>query len=130
MTKKSIEARALDWSTGGDTGSSSKMILRVMTGHKPNDTFAHPHDFYDLGRCLRLLALIPEWRPRIGEMAPVSKEWAALAAIWPELEALHKAGDPRKTYDRMQAILRPIEDERGDIIRLGDNASIRFGRAL
>lgn len=35
---------------------------------------AYPHDPDDLNRCLLLLNLIPEWAPRIREMAQHSQE--------------------------------------------------------
>lgn len=43
---------------------------------------AYPHDPDDLNRCLLLLNLIPEWAPRIREMAQHSQEWAALVSSW------------------------------------------------
>lgn len=42
-------------------------------------------DSSDLGRCLRLLELFPEWKPRVGEMARYSAQWAALVERWDEL---------------------------------------------
>ncbi len=120
----SIEKRALTWASGDDTGVSSKAILKVMTGQTISDDYCHPHDGQDLARCVRLLDIIPEWRPRINEMKAVSDEWAALSAVWPELEGLHRAGDNSTTYARIQAIVRPIEDARGNIIRMGNDASI------
>jgi hypothetical protein len=124
----SIEKRALTWASGDDTGVSSKAILKVMTGQTISDDYCHPHDSQDLGRCVRLLDIIPEWRPRIGEMSNVSDEWAALSAVWPELEALHRAESHNTVYSRIKAIVRPIEDARGNVIRMGDEASVIFGK--
>lgn len=79
----SIERRALLWLAGGDSGMSSKAICYHMLGMKSDGSF--PLDPSDLGRCLRLLELFPEWKPRIGEMARYSPYWAALVERWDEL---------------------------------------------
>lgn len=129
----SIEARANTWICGNDTGMSSKAIWAHMQG-VGGDLSSYPSDGGDLGRCLRLLALIPEWGPRIGEMATVSAYWAALVANWPELKALHaqdeadKSGRPSRTYKRMKEILDPIEDADPRVVRLGSGMSLCFGR--
>jgi hypothetical protein len=49
-----------------------------------------PWDPSDFGRCRRALALIPNGVDRISEVAALypSRQWVALAACWPELEAL------------------------------------------
>jgi hypothetical protein len=78
--------RAMLWLGGRDTGSSSKSIMRHMLG-APSGEMDYPIDPADLGRCLRLLAEIPEWRPRIGEMATRGAVWALYAARWRGLEA-------------------------------------------
>lgn len=81
-----IPPPALAWIVGPDTGLSSRAIWATMAGVRdgPKD---HPLDPADLGRCLRLLDAVPEWHPRIGEMASVSPQWAALVARWGDLRA-------------------------------------------
>ena len=80
---------ALAWIVGGDTGTSSTAIWATMTGVPVALGWSnHPRDPDDIGRCFRLLALVPEWRERLPEMAAVSPQWAALVGHWPELEAL------------------------------------------
>lgn len=82
----SIEARALKWAIGGDTGSSSKALCAHMSGNEPEDRFRdYPSDPADLGRCLRLLGAIPEWKPRIPEMAAYGTGWAGLVKRWDEI---------------------------------------------
>jgi hypothetical protein len=120
----SIEKRALQWASGRDTGSSSKAILAVMTGNKPQSRYDYPSDGGDLGRCLRLLDLIPEWKPRIGEMRAVSPQWAALVDHWDDLAQLHAKDG--KVYERMSAILRPIENKDSGMISFAGGAII-FG---
>jgi hypothetical protein len=71
--------RLASWMTSGDTGVSSQSIAAHMTGgNRGRWGWGHPHDPDDLGRCLRLLALFPEWAPRIGEMAARGVGWAGL----------------------------------------------------
>lgn len=79
----SIARRALLWLSGGDSGMSSEAICYHMLGMKSDGSF--PLDPSDLGRCLRLLELFPEWKPRMGEMARYSAQWAALVERWDEL---------------------------------------------
>lgn len=103
---------ACRWAAGRDTGISSLAIMERMTGGTP-DWNSWPRDPSDLGRCLRLLARIPAWRARIGEMAPVSGVWAALAREWGALEASmrdeagiawEKGRSAPKTYEMMKRL--------------------------
>lgn len=73
---KPVEQRALFWALSGDTGISSEAIARHMTGSGPGSKFGMqpPSDASDRGRCIRLLELIPEWLPRLGEMVKYDKE--------------------------------------------------------
>jgi hypothetical protein len=108
----SIERRALLWLAGGDSGASSKAICHHMLGMKSDGSF--PWDPSDLGRCLRLLELFPEWKPRIREMARYSPHWAALVARWDELAEMmadevgidwSKGRRAPRTYDAMKAAI-------------------------
>ena len=105
----STERRALLWLAGGDSGASSKAICHHMLGMKSDGSF--PWDPSDLGRCLRLLELFPEWKPRIREMARYSPQWAALVARWDELAEMmadevgidwSKGKRAPRTYDAMK----------------------------
>ena len=108
-----VTERALDWIVGNDCGVSSTAIWAHMMGRKPRVFcgVAYPLDPDDFGRCHRLLALIPEWRPRITEMAKYGREWAGLSARWADVEASYERevgdrrhGMARETYDLMKAI--------------------------
>jgi len=78
-----ISSRAHTWIVGNDTGASSEAIWAHMMGAgTPRFGWSYPLDPDDLGRCLRLLELIPEWKSRMPEMATRSKSWAALIANW------------------------------------------------
>lgn len=107
--------KLMEWFTGSDTGTSSKCIAAVMCGADPEkiENCSHPYDPADLGRCLRLLEIFPEWKARMPEMANVSDSWALAAKHWNELATLfekevgihlekgHRAG---LTYKRMKQI--------------------------
>jgi hypothetical protein len=83
MMSDDVMKRAMAWLCG-DTGSSSKAILTHMMGNVSSGEY--PLDAGDLGRCLRLLRIIPEWKPRIGEMATYGGAWIEIAERWAELE--------------------------------------------
>lgn len=112
MTEDQLR-RAHAWVVSDDTGLSSKQLWAVMMGVPPGRSY-YPCDPSDLGRCLRLLDAVPDWRPRIREMAAQSPEWDALTTRWSELEAsfLAEGGSlnpPRgtvmqRTYDLMKGI--------------------------
>lgn len=104
--------RALTWLSGRDRGISSEAICRHMLG-LPRDTMwglDDPWDPADLGRCIRLLDLIPEWRPRLREMAGHSPRWAALVGAWDELEALYREELPQGVAPRCYARMRELVD--------------------
>lgn len=112
--------RAVAWLASGDTGMSSVAICKHMVlGHCRGH---YPHDPADLGRCLRLLAIFPEWSPRIGEMAKYSKRWAGLARRWAELSELMadevghdwaKGRSAPKTYAAMQNAMQTPSGDGG-----------------
>lgn len=85
-----MQQRIIKWLLSGDTGSSSKAICAHMSGAGSSDMCSYPSDPSDLGRCLRLLELVPEWNARIGEMAQYSPGWAGLITEWLALTELMK----------------------------------------
>ena len=107
---------AAAWLVNGERGMSSEAIFTKLTGISLRDGSAtgHPHDPDDLRRCRMLLISVYEFEGRIGEMAEVSKPWAALVARWDELCATMDAEAPNwwvrggsapKTYALMRDIL-------------------------
>lgn len=82
---KSIAERGEAWLLDGDVGMSSRAIYCHMTGAPDKEGYCYPRDPGDLNRCLLLLELIPEWQPRMSEMAAHGKQWAGLANNWSEL---------------------------------------------
>lgn len=130
MSETTTIERAATWIVGRDTGSSSKALWAVMMGVKGDGSY--PSDGGDLGRCLRLLEAVPEWKARLPEMSAVSPYWEALVKHWDELAALHAKDDQRGRHDavyaRMKQILDPIEAKDPRIVELGNGVSMRFGR--
>ena len=101
-----IPQAALDWITGDDTSASSEAIWAHMVGVSTRRIFDHPHHPADLGRCLRLLEAVPQWRARLPEMASRSPAWAALVARWGELEAGYAVEAPTGATPRTYAAMR------------------------
>jgi len=62
-----IEKEKMAWLLSDDTGISSKVIFRAMSGLEPGDKCT-PSDPSDFGRCYRLLKKIPEWEARVKEL--------------------------------------------------------------
>lgn len=126
----SLEKRAAQWVVGRDTGLSSLCLWAVMMGVKPSDK-SHPRDGADLGRCVRLLAAVPEWKSRLSEMGAVSDYWAALVPEWERLTLIladELAGGKRgATYEAMRKIFDPIETNDRSVIRLGNGVTMHFG---
>lgn len=106
------DSRVIQWLLSRDTGVSSKAIVAQLSNIVLESPFSmdHPHDPADLGRCIRLLEAIPEFRERLDEMKQVSLIWAALVDHWDELETLYKeelpTGRAPKCYARMQQIIQ------------------------
>lgn len=101
-----VGGRASAWLAGNDTGSSSKTIHCVLSGVPSTSDFpswSAPWDADDFGRCARLIDLIPEWEPRIREVAAACGAWRPLAARWPELKALYDAGRTSELDEAIRA---------------------------
>jgi hypothetical protein len=126
-----MKTELLRWLAGRDTGMSSRAILahmaRDLTVAAMNgNEMAYPRDPSDLGRCIRLMDIEPNFRLRIAEMAHYSGEWARLSAHWSELEALYQeelaggTGYAVRTHDRMFELIyekpyprRPVAESEG-----------------
>jgi hypothetical protein len=125
---ETIEARALRWACGDDTGLSSKAILNVMTGSGKPSRYNYPRDDEDFGRCHRLLNLIPEWRERMTEMSIVGPEWAALAPRWSDLTEAHEQRPLQNARSLIRAIIDPIQNADPNVIKFGGGELIMGGR--
>jgi len=107
------QAKIYRWMAGGDVGLSSKAIAMHMSAGWCDGSY--PHDPADLGRCLRLLNLFPEWKPRIKEMARYGDVWERYVTHWDEMEEQmsnevgidwSKARSAPLTYDMMKMIAK------------------------
>lgn len=96
----------IGWVTSWDTGESSLAIYRFMSGGLgAGSNPAIPHDPSDFGRCFRLLAVEPEWRARMLEMASI-KAWAPFVLRWAELEALYQEEAPSGSCPKLFEALK------------------------
>ena len=87
----SIEERIDNWLADGDSGNSSKALLRYMRhGKKPD---AYPHDWSDLLRVILLIDRISEWRPRMDEMSKF-EGWQQIGSRYEEILEAALAADP------------------------------------
>jgi hypothetical protein len=85
-----IERKVIRWLLSGDTGVSSTALCAHMIGEKPEeDDYSPPSDPSDLGRCLRLLEILPEWKARVPEMAVHGPGWAGLVEQWDTIVNLY-----------------------------------------
>jgi hypothetical protein len=86
------------WMRGIDTGTSSWTMLITLRPdliHRwRTDRTGVPHDADDVGRCIRLLRLVPTLAARRAEVAAVPG-WKRLIESWDELEALYDAAEER-----------------------------------
>lgn len=117
-----LDSRVLDWFHQGETGASSKCMAFHLTGRSCDGSY--PHDSGDFKRCVGLLTAVPELRSLLPRMAEVNRYWAALVPTWEQIEALPSG----ERYAAIRQIIRPIEDADRGVLRLGDNATIRFGK--
>lgn len=115
IPKPTGEGDPISWLANGDTGISSRTIWFVLMGRPipANDWTDVPHDPADFGRCHRLLAVMPSWRARLGEVAAEYPEWKPLVDHWDELAALYEEELPKgtapKMYARMQELRALVE---------------------
>jgi hypothetical protein len=110
----SATSEQLWWLCGNDTGVSSATIWAVMTGEQPGryGYADRPHDPGDLGRCIRLLDLFPEWRARLPEVAEAYPAWTDLVAEWRALEASYRAEEPTGRAPATYALMRSLAARR------------------
>ena len=97
--------KALQWALGRDTGISSKTIAAALSDTVQEDAYyGLPSDSSDFGRCHRLLELIPEWKPRLPEVAEKFPEWELIVRHWDTLSAFYEAGDQARVYGLIEEL--------------------------
>lgn len=137
-----MDVRIAQWLASGDTGMSSKAIMLWLSAGVKEDRWgaATPGDPADLGRCLRLLERIPEWKERIGEMAGAGGYWPTFVRRWDEMAdsmerevGIHweKGKKAPLTYKLMGAVEREARDAGSadfQEVDLGTGMKMRFGK--
>ena len=83
MSEKSL---VLEWLFDDDTGISSKDLAACFLGVNRSPV-SPPRDPSDLGRCLRLIKIVPSVRQCVDELAHRHREWAKAAACWNAISA-------------------------------------------
>lgn len=124
-----VKSKIRAWMDGTDTGMSSKSLAREAAGI-PEREISHPHDTADLGRCLRLIARIPEVRAAVDGLAAKDAYWKALAPEWDRLTRLYIDATAtekwKPVYSAMRAVLDPVEKADKRVIRLGNGITMRL----
>ena len=72
--KAMIDRKQVRWLLSNDTGLSSITLWCFMTDMPCPDP-RHPNDDDDLGRCVRLLNLFPNWWLRLGDIREKYPDW-------------------------------------------------------
>lgn len=93
----SVEERLGDWLHNGERGLSSEYVAHHMSGVEVPPSY--PHDYDDLRRVILLLDRIPEWVPRMHELAD-TKGWEGIAPKWAEIVAAVLKADPEAKHPK------------------------------
>jgi hypothetical protein len=104
------------WISSNDTGVSSKTIWAVMMNCVNTEDagafdYDIPHDPEDFGRCYRLLEAVPEWKPRLFEVARAFPKWGPLVREWNHLSALYASEYRRGECHELWEAMRALDDE-------------------
>jgi hypothetical protein len=107
-----IKPELATWLGGRGTGASSLAIVAHMSGGESSGEY--PLDVADLSRCIWLLRIMPEWEPRIGEMARYSHQhygnvWAEYARNWELLTYLVNSDFPSVANELVRELRRRAE---------------------
>lgn len=131
-----IDPRIADWLASGDTGVSSKAIMLWLSAQAKCKTWGAetPADPGDLGRCLRLLERIPEWKPRMAEMAEAGGLWPTYAARWEDMAGMmrdevgidwSKGKQAPRTFALMQRVYVEAYRAAGYIVETDEEGHLR-----
>ena len=106
------------WIINGEVGTSSKTIWAVMMdavlpSRKDSWDYSVPHDPDDFGRCWKLLALFPEWKCRLTEVAVQFPAWVGFVREWDKLTAMYEAllAEDKHYSHEMYDFMEKLEDE-------------------
>lgn len=101
------------WLRTGERGASSHTLCQYIFDIPLNAGVNYPRDPSDLRRCMLFLDAT-DAHGKIGLMAGVSKEWAALVAVWDALIAslraeMKEGGTATRTYSMMEKALKSAD---------------------
>lgn len=101
------------WLEGGDTGTSSITICRVLGGIGDRTRVGWPFDPADFGRCYRLLKLFPAWCARMPEVATAypNTPWVPYVREWERMTALYEEELPSGTAPKLYALMQSLQRE-------------------
>ena len=116
--------RILEWLGGNDIGASINAIALAALGARPRNP-SYPHDGDDFGRCSRLLAVCPEAKVGLDDLAKNGGAvWKALVARWSDIESaylydidLQSKGNRSHTEYRCYLLMQSIIKEAHDASR-------------
>lgn len=80
------------WRGGWDKGLSSEALLALLLREK-RESYPTPHDAEDVGRCLRMLEILPELRLSVEDDETWPVPWRLLWMRWMDIEAAAKRDD-------------------------------------
>jgi hypothetical protein len=108
---------AMAWMAGDDCGASSESILMTALGQVPRHGVSRPYDPADLGRCIRMMKLLPWVREIAFPKLSAYRQWKPFIEHWDEIAAMmknevginwEKGKMANKTYERMKEIEKEI----------------------
>ena len=89
------------WLASDDTGPSSLSMASILSGGQFNAENHYPRDPDDLGRCIRLIRAVPEFKDRIHLLRDHGKQWSAVANNWEHWTVLYDVDD-EELYTSME----------------------------
>lgn len=97
-----VKKEHLEWLSSEDTGISSKTMFSAITGI-PVGCCDIPYDIADVGRCVRMLRILPDLRSQLSKVIELHKEWMPFIDCWKALE---------RYYDEVVAYEALSEEEK------------------
>lgn len=86
----SLARKSMEWILSDDAGTSSNTIASIGAGLPPRQ-YSFPHDISDIGRCMRLLAKVPELHSALTSVARAVPGWQPFVEEWGTLARLYAA---------------------------------------
>lgn len=101
-----VRERAKKWRASKDVGNSSIVIYDLFMGIvEPKRMRTFPNTYDAFSKCIILLKMVPEWRPRLEEVAAVYPRWKIFVENWKTLEKLYSKGNDPESVKKVEAKL-------------------------